>query len=281
MVADRTGASPEVHERMVRRALRLLAEADYRIPPPRVAQDLYPLLCDTVGQQDPYREIKLTYDDLALRLSDDLVRRARSTASPLRTLIKLALAGNVIDFGVNDAFDLDAAIERMLGEEPDVDEIDRFERRLRDARDVLYLADNAGEIAFDRHLIEHAIGPSRVTLAVRGGPIINDATRHDAERVGLTDLVPVIDPGVAVPGIALEQSSPEFRRAFDRADLIVSKGQGNFETLDALCDPRVFYVFMVKCKTVARLTGHPMKSSVAAFADRFFTADDPGIAGET
>ena len=255
---------------MVRRSLQLLAEVDFGVPPPRIAEKLYPLLCETVGMPDPYETVRRECNDLATSLSPDLLARAHSSASPLRTLIKIALAGNVIDFGVAEAFDLDAAIDRMVGGEPDVDQINDFERRLADARNVLYLADNAGEIALDRLLIEHGLGPARVTLAVRGGAIINDAVREDAEHVGLGDLVPIIDPGVAVPGVALELSNEPFRRAFEKADLIVSKGQGNFETLEGLRDPRVFFVFMVKCKTVARLTGCPLRSSIAAFSDGVF-----------
>ncbi len=275
MVAKCTGASPQVEERMVRGALRLLAEADYGTPPPHIAEKLYPLLCEAVGDPDPYRETKRKYDELAMDLCPQLLSRAKASPNPLRSLIKIALAGNVIDFGVSDSFDLDGTLERMLSSEPDVDEIDRFEDRLANAQRILYLADNAGEIAFDRLLIEHGLGPSRVTLAVRGGPVINDVTRENADRVGLTQLVPVIDSGVAVPGIALARSSEAFLRAFEQADLILSKGQGNFETLDEHRDPRVFYVFMIKCRAASNLTGHPVKSSVAAFADGFFASGKP------
>jgi uncharacterized protein with ATP-grasp and redox domains len=270
MVAKTTHASREREERMVRGALKLLADTDFRVPPPHIAEKLYPMLCEVVGTPDPYREAKRHYNDLAMSLAEQLGPRCRASAHPLRMLVKLALAGNVIDYGVSDTFDLDGTIDRMLAGEPDVDEIDRLEDRLASARRVLYLADNAGEIAFDRLLIEHGIGPSRVTLAVRGGPIINDVTREDAEQVGLTGLVPVIDSGVAVPGIALERSSEAFLRAFEDADLILSKGQGNFETLESRRDPRVFYVFMIKCRAVGKPTGYPVKSSVAAFGDRFF-----------
>lgn len=259
----------------MRATLRLLADADYAAPPPHIAEKLYPLLCEAVGDPDPYRETKRKYDELAMGLSPQLLSRAKTSPNPLRTLIKIALAGNVIDFGVSDSFDLDGTLERMLSSEPDVDEIDRFEDRLGNARRILYLADNAGELAFDRLLIEHGLGPSRVTLAVRGGPIINDVTRQSADRVGLTELVPVIDSGLAVPGIALARSSETFQRAFEEADLILSKGQGNFETLDERRDPRVFYVFMIKCQTASKLTGYPVKSSVAAFADRFFASAKP------
>lgn len=266
MIAQRSGASKATEERLVRRALQLLSEFDYRVPPPHIAQKLYPLLCEMAGEADPYRDIKREYDELAMAVAKEVVPHALASARPMRALIKIALAGNIIDFGVSDTFDLGATIERMLASEPDVDEIDRFEQRLADAKRVLYLADNAGELAFDRFVIEHGIGPSRVTLAVRGGPIINDVTREDAERVGLSGLVPIIDPGVAVPGIALEQSNEAFVRAFEQADLIVSKGQGNFETLEHLRDPRVFYVFMIKCQAVVGLTGLPLNSSVAAFS---------------
>jgi len=270
MVAKTAGISSETEERMVRRTLSHLANADYRVPSPHIAERLYPLFYEELGDSDPYRLRKQQDNELACALAKTLEPKWKTSSQPLRALVNLALAANVIDYGVGNAFDLERTIDHVMSQQALVDHIDAFEARLADCRKILYLADNAGEIAFDRELIVHGLGARRVTLVVRGGPIINDVTRKDADQVGLSALVPVIDTGVAVPGVAWERSSREFRNAFEQADLIVSKGQGNFETLEHLHDPRIFFVFMIKCRAVSCLSGYPVHTGVAAFGDRFF-----------
>lgn len=128
------------------------------------------------------------------------------------------------------------------------------------ARSILYLADNAGEIVFDRILIE-ALPASRVTVAVRGGPVINDATLADAETAGIHEIATVIDNGSDAPGTLLAECSPEFRARFEAADLVIAKGQGNFETLS---DTRkhIFFLLSVKCPLVAAEVGAPVGSLV-------------------
>ena len=139
---------------------------------------------------------------------------------------------------------------------------DEFRDALDEASDVLYLADNAGEIVADQVLIRE-LGPARVTVAVRGGPVLNDATMHDARQTGLTSIVPVIDNGSDAPGTLLPDCSPAFRARFASADLVIAKGQGNFESLcDA--DRTVFALFKVKCGVVAEHTGLPVGTHVLA-----------------
>ena len=148
------------------------------------------------------------------------------------TAARIAIAGNMIDLGVNGNVtetDVQQAVRQALSA-PFYGDQELFHHSIANARSILYLADNAGEIAFDRLLIEQ-ISPERVTLVVRGGPVINDATRVDAQAVGLDEIVEVIDNGSDAPGTLLEDCSPEFRRRFVDADLIIAKGQGNFESL--------------------------------------------------
>ena len=133
-------------------------------------------------------------------------------------------------------------------------------KRVRSATTVLYLADNAGEIVVDRLLVE-AIGPAKTTAVVRGAPIINDATLADAKEAGLTDLCTVIPNGAAIPGTVVERCSSEVQHAFADADLVISKGQGNYETLSDA--PReIFFLMKVKCPVIAARTGHPVGTQV-------------------
>ena len=131
----------------------------------------------------------------------------------------------------------------------DADAVREFAQAAHKAQDILYLTDNAGEIVFDRLLIEQ-LPMDRITVAVKGSPIINDATRVDAETVGLTNMVSVIDNGSDAPGTMLEDCSRAFRDRFDRADLVVAKGQGNYETLSEV-DKNIVFILKVKCPVIA------------------------------
>jgi uncharacterized protein with ATP-grasp and redox domains len=172
----------------------------------------------------------------------------------------------------------------VLEQGPAVDHTDELRRRAAAARRILYLADNAGEIVLDRLLIEQlpAAEGREVVVAVRGGPTINDATVEDAVAAGLDRLegVQIVEPGVTLPGIWLEGSSPAFRRFFVEADLILSKGQGNFETLygGVEIDTRsICFLFMVKCGVVARATGQELGDPLVAFGGGVPAPDTNGV----
>jgi hypothetical protein len=268
---ERLGAAPELQRRLLRQVLELLARADHGQAPPFITRRIFELLQRELDDPDPFAEIKRRSNRQVLALLPGLRRRAQASPDPFRTAAKLALAGNIIDYGVpaSASHDLEQTIERVLGQEPALDQLDLLRRRALAAERILYLADNAGEIALDRLLIEQLPDPGRVVLAVRGGPALNDATRDDARQVGLDGMVQVIDSGVAMPATCPEQSSPELRRELERAGLIIAKGQGNFETLHvpSLRERPVFFLFMVKCAVVAELTGFAEGSALAGFSE--------------
>jgi uncharacterized protein with ATP-grasp and redox domains len=223
-----------VHEQVVREALALWQEMDMRQSPPAMARKVHRVVRRITGVADPYREIKDRYNRLALQMYPDLREKVIASADPIETAIRLAIAGNIIDFGVNSTVNEDMVAEtiaRSLTDPLDLDAVQDFKEAIGQAKAILYLGDNAGEIVFDRLLIEQ-MPIEKVTLVVRGAPILNDILRADAERVGLTDLVEVIDNGADAPGTILELCSEAFQRRFQEADLIISKGQGNFETLN-------------------------------------------------
>ena len=146
--------------------------------------------------------------------------------------MRLAIAGNIMDLAVKTNLGEDevlASFDDCLAAPLDC-HIDEFARAVEKADDILYLTDNAGEIVFDRLLVEQ-LPRKKVTMAVRGKPVINDATMEDAEYTGLTKVVKIIDNGSDAPGTILSDCSRDFRRHFEQADLIISKGQGNYETL--------------------------------------------------
>lgn len=171
----------------------------------------------------------------------------------------MAIAGNVIDFGCRSHLGDDevrqAIEDAMDPHAPGFNngEVDDLRRAIEHAGDILYLTDNAGEIIFDRLLIEE-MPTDRITLVVRGGPAINDATLEDAEVAGLSSLVKVVDNGSDVPGTILDSCSPFFRSRFEQCDLVIAKGQGNYETLGGE-DLNIFFLFKAKCPVIARDVG--------------------------
>jgi uncharacterized protein with ATP-grasp and redox domains len=255
-------ANPAVHEQIIRDVLRWTGEMDLNQSAPVMAQRIHRRLRKITGVDDPYREKKDQMNRLTTELMPALIADVEAADDPLLMAARLAIAGNVIDLGINGNL-TDANVRRAMHRaltEPFFGEMDRFRQAVNQARSILYLADNAGEITFDRLLIEQ-ISPQRVTLAVRGAPVINDATRVDAQAVGLDQIVEVIDNGSDAPGTILSDCHPDFRRRFAEADLIIAKGQGNFETLSD-APGNLFFLFKVKCPVIAEHVGQPVGMQV-------------------
>ncbi|MBN2574132.1 MAG: DUF89 family protein [Deltaproteobacteria bacterium] len=272
-----------LHEQIVREVLRLAADLDLNRPPPWVAQSIHRRLHELTGVDDPYRQEKDRFNRLAAAMLPELRTTVRQAPRSLTAAAQMAIAANVIDLGVKSALGVDQASE-ALRNACAVDahgDFAELQRQANQARAILYLADNAGEIVIDRLLIEE-LGPERVTLVVRGKPVINDATIEDARAAGLCELVTVIDNGSDAPGTILDDCSAEFRERFRKADLIVAKGQGNFETLSGV-DANLFFLFKVKCPVIAHHTGLPLGLHVlldknSACAQREEDADKPAWA---
>jgi uncharacterized protein with ATP-grasp and redox domains len=164
----------------------------------------------------------------------------------------LAIAGNVIDFGINYSLDIVKDIDRILKQDLAVSDYGPFKAYLADADEVLYIGDNAGESVLDRILIEELNKPVR--YIVRSAPIINDVTYTDAVQAGLDKVATLMASGTDAPGTVMEICSPEFRETFSRSKMVISKGQGNFEALSETSAP-VFFLLIAKCKIIARDIG--------------------------
>lgn len=243
---------PAIHERILREVLRAAASLGFQQSPPAMGQWIHRRLRELTGQADPYRRQKDRHNQLAMRLLPGLRVQIRTAADPFGLAVRLAIAGNVIDLGVSGQLedaDILSSVDHAL-DEPFVGDLEGFRRACSDAPRILYLADNAGEIAFDRLLIEQ-LPAGRVVLAVRGSPVINDATLTDAQAAGLHELVEIIDNGSDAPGTILQDCNTDFRRRFEQADLVIAKGQGNFETLSEVYRP-ISFLFKAKCSVIAR-----------------------------
>jgi damage-control phosphatase, subfamily I len=246
---------PLLHEQILRDVLRMIAGADLKQPPPVLGQRMYQRLRELTGISDPYEAAKDRHNRVALGLLPELSAKIEAAADPFELAARLAAAGNVIDLGAKGGLgngDVKLELELALTD-PFIGDLDSFRAATAAAGDILYLADNAGEIVLDRLLIEQLPAGS-VTLAVRGGPVINDATLADAHAAGLDGIAEVTDNGSDAPGTVLEDCSAEFRARFQGADMIISKGQGNFETLSSV-EGNIFFLLKIKCPVVAAQTG--------------------------
>ena len=245
-----------VHEKVLRGVLRMVSNMDLSKPPIAMGQHVHRLIRGLADDDDPYREVKDRFNRAALCLYPELKQRVERSPDPLQTAVRLAIAGNIIDFGMNrnlQESDVHAAIEQATEAPIDQNTIGTFRKAMSDASSILYLGDNTGEIVFDRLLVEQ-MPLEKVTFVVRGSPVINDATMDDARAAGLTEIVEVIDNGSDAPGTLLESCSEEFRRRFEAADLIVSKGQGNYETVSHI-PKKIFFLLKAKCPIIARDLG--------------------------
>lgn len=261
--ARRVTDDTRVHKQIVSDVVRMTASLDLDRSPPFWGQAIHRRLRELTGGQDPYQTAKKRFNQLALQSLPKLAELVRQAEDPLLAAARCAVAANAIDMGVVSAFTESEArsLLRALPQEPFYGDWAAFQRAASQATDILYLADNAGEIVIDRLVIEQ-LGAGRVTVAVRGAPVLNDATLFDAGEVGLCSLAPVVDNGSDAPGTILEDCSASFRQRFERADLIISKGQGNFETLYSLRPKNIAFWFKVKCPLVSRQIGLPQGSHV-------------------
>jgi len=244
-------------ERLLRRLLREIGDADWAVMPVAISQRVQRLVRAETGQADPYRSLKDRMNRIALDLLPALTETVRCHPNPREAVVRLAVAGNLLDAGSKTRLAPEDLPKRLnaIWNMPLVGSVADLFRAADGARCILYLADNAGEIVFDRLLIE-ALPAEKITVAVRGGPVINDATLADAETAGIPETAPVISNGSDAPGTLIEECSEEFRYWFNRADLIIAKGQGNYETLsDTTKD--VFFLLTVKCPMIASDIGAP------------------------
>lgn len=209
-----------------------------------------------VAPQD-YTEIKKEFNQLMLDLEPELTQIVESAKDPLATALCYARIGNYIDFAALADVDKDRLLSLIREDNSSLDsqEYTLFQEELSAARSLVYLTDNCGEIVLDKiavKMLKKRYPHLPITVIVRGEPVVNDATMEDAEMCGLTELVPVIGNGSRVGGTWLPDISEEARQLLDSADVIIAKGQGNFETLNG-CGLNIYYLFLCKCDWFVRL----------------------------
>jgi len=220
---------------------------------------------ELINVDDPYREVKKQSNDLALSLYPQLKNYLNTAEDRLHEALKISAAGNIIDLGPQRNFDVEKELSKVLKFGFAIDHYDKFIRKLETANNVLYLGDNAGEIVFDKILVEElaAMGKN-VTYVVKDGPILNDATMEDAVYVGMDKVANVITNGTNYLGTCLDILPAEFLDILLNAEVVISKGQANFESLEQeeMAKGRVFFMLKAKCDYVAEKSGVKLGDSV-------------------
>jgi uncharacterized protein with ATP-grasp and redox domains len=234
---------------------QILIDHDMNYTPPQIAKEIYQAISDITDEEDPVARAKEYSTQEALKVDTSFIKT-------IQDALKLAVIGNVIDFGAQNQFDLNEMIQNHFHQAFGIDDFSTFESELKEAEVMVVIGDNVGEHIFDKVLIE-TIKKSynvKVYYFVRGKPIINDVTLKEAQI--LKNCAYIIDTGVATPGYDLNEINAESKAIFDRADIVLAKGMGNFESL-YLADKRpVYFLFVVKCSVVAEVIGKEVKELI-------------------
>ncbi|NLN87137.1 MAG: DUF89 family protein [Syntrophomonadaceae bacterium] len=237
----------------MKKILLEIAASEDNSSAPYIAHKIHRVLKEALQNPDLYREVKLYYNSEMLKLEKEFAGLIGAGDERLETALKLAAAGNIIDYGPRQDLSRDevlAVISQTLEKEFDRETFASLRSDLQVAGNLLYLGDNAGEIVFDKIFISTITSeyPNlNVDFAARGGPILNDVTEEDAYFVGMNSHARIINNGIDIPGTVLEHCSDSFQRAFDNADVIIAKGQGNFESLYGTGRSNLYYIFLCKC----------------------------------
>ena len=264
--ARMAGASQEGQRVVLNRVLGALREIDVASTPPEIGDAIHRIVREETGAKDPYQEVKKESTRRALALYPRLKGLVENAVDPLDVAVRLSAAGNIIDLGPAAEYDLWETVQRVVAQPFAIDDGPAFRETLERAKEVLYLGDNAGETVFDRVLIETLSIP--VTYVVKGGPVLNDATLDDARAAGLDQVARVVSNGSDAPGTILDRGGDEFRRLYEEAELIIAKGQANYETLSDGGD-RIFFLLQTKCPVIAADVGVPVGSIVLKQGDAF------------
>jgi hypothetical protein len=228
--------------------------------PSDISHKIHHIVRNVTGNNDPYKKLKDEYNKKALRMYSNLKQKVAWSEDKLLTATKFAIAGNIIDFGPGYKFNLEKTIEEVLVQDFAIDHFSRFRKALQKSEKIIYLGNNAGEIVFDRILLEE-LKDKKITFVVKGGPIINDATVEDAKFAGIEKIAEIKAVSNGEPGTGPKRNSKKFINFLKSADVVISKGQGNYEALSEV-NANIFFLLKVKCQAIAEDIGVKVGSTV-------------------
>ena len=257
-----------LHEQVLRKVMKTLLDLRWDSTPPEMAHEVHKIVRSFTKEKDPYKKVKMESNDLVLKMYPEIKREVEGSKDPLRIAIRFAIAGNIIDFGALQEFNLEKTIKEVLKKKFAIDDYEKLKEKLKDAKSILFFTDNAGEIGFDKLLVETMLREKRferITFVVKGGPIINDATLEDAIYMGLDALpnVEFLTVSNGEVGTGPKRSSKKVKGWIKKHDLVISKGQGNYESLSE--HNNIFFMLMAKCSIIASDLGVDVKDIVLRY----------------
>ncbi|MBL7110650.1 MAG: DUF89 family protein [Bacteroidales bacterium] len=251
----KTGVIPESQqEALLRRLLKDLATIDYDQSPPMLGRRMHRMIRDFLQNPDPYQQIKEKYNHMMLGLYPKFEGLVNDSEDPFNAAMRLAIAGNVIDFGAQKQMDVMDMINKAMGVKLAIDDSLHLRHDLKHADTLLYIGDNCGEIVMDKLFLTYMNVPEKY-FAVRDRPVINDVTLEDANMTGMEEVAKVITTGDDAPGAVWDSVSEEFRNIFRTADIVISKGQGNLEGLIDVPHKSIYFLLITKCDLIASRVG--------------------------
>lgn len=243
-------------ERVLRYVLVAAARMRMDMPPPFMGREIHRIIRKELASPDPYAELKRQSTQVALKLIEGLEKQLQESPRPFELAVRFAIAGNVMDFALASQWDgnrIEASLEEAVAKSLDSEAVEKLREATVSAKSILYIGDNAGETVFDRLLIR-CLPEGSVHYAVKSYPVINDSTRVDAEASGISEMATIIENGNDAPGTILGLCSEAFCRHFEEADVVIAKGQANYETLSGE-KREIFFLTQVKCAPIARDLG--------------------------
>jgi uncharacterized protein with ATP-grasp and redox domains len=256
------GANTKTQKKILDEIAKSIPAIKLSSTPPEMGKTIHDIVKRLTGKEDPYKKLKERATEQTLKIYPELKKKTESANDKLLMAVELAIAGNIIDYGTKNTLNVEKELTKILSKEQRVIKEEKesifnfksFKNAIKKAKDILYIGDNVGETVFDCVLLQEIkrIYPEKeIVYAVREKPIINDALKEDAVKAGIDNFAEIISSGSEVPGTILPLCSKKFLKIFKKADLVISKGQGNYETLSDEKRP-VFFLFMAKCPVIAR-----------------------------
>ncbi len=244
-LAEKVTDDKALQEDIITYGIRCMGADPFKASAPYITAQIYEYAKKKSGKTDPYLQEKKVFNLIADKLIQvlDLKKLIIKSHDPLETAVRLAIAGNIIDYSLGNDVDENSvrlSVEESLSADLFGMDMSEFKRDIENAKRIMIIGDNAGEIVFDKLLVE-MLPQEKVVYAVKGGAIVNDATMQDAVSTEMTHLVKVVENGASIQGTILEHCSEAFVKLFADSDLIISKGQANFETLDGQKDKNIYF----------------------------------------
>jgi len=272
-ITDHLGVGEVEKDTIFKLALDLSSKLDYTsYLPPLYSEKLYDSVSDYTGVRDPYKQIRREQNDLIIKNRSFFMKKIVDSSDPIFMSLYYSLLGNIIDYGGVELFSVDNLFETNDPEMITINDYKQLYENLKLADSLLVIADNAGEAVFDMMFLEQVkkIKPEmELFYGVKSGPAINDVLKDDALYIGINKYAKIIETGATYAGTVVTESQSKFKKIFLNSDIVISKGQGNFETLESERSRDIFFVFKVKCKVVSKFSGLGQGALVMGYRNTF------------